>query len=103
MRRTIQLVLGLVIALGLAAFTGGEAKAQGADPRLPRMFYYPYQYFPHNYAPSMGPKWPEGPGQPYMPPPAYMAYPPYKVPNWIDMQQRSQRFHSGGHFWLDVF
>ena len=64
MRRTIQLVLGLVIALGLAAFTGGEAKAQGADPRLPRMFYYPYQYFPHNYAPSMGPKWPEGPGQP---------------------------------------
>jgi hypothetical protein len=38
-----------------------------------------------------------------MPPPAYMAYPPYKEPNWIYMQQRSQRFHSGGHFWLDVF
>ena len=48
MRRTIQLVLGLVIALGLAAFTGGEAKAHGADPRLPRKFSYPYQYFPHN-------------------------------------------------------
>lgn len=103
MRRTVQSIMGLVVALGLVALSTTEAKAQGADPRLPRMFYYPYHYFLHSYAPSMGPKWPEGPGQPYMPPPAYMAYPPYKEPNWIYMQQRSQRFHSGAHFWLDIF
>ena len=98
MRRGILAGL-IVLCLWLAL----PVRAGAQDYYLGRMFYYPYHYFPHNYAPSMGPKWPEGPGQPYMPPPAYMAYPPYKEPNWIYMQQRSQRFHSGAHFFLDIF
>ena len=103
MRRTSQLSLAMLVALVGLALTGSETRAQGTDSRLPQMFYYPYHYFPHNYAPNNGPKWPERPGQPYMAPPAYMAYPPYKEPNWIYMMQRSQRFHSGSHFWLDQF
>lgn len=97
----------LVLA-ALAACTGqssaqGPAAAVGPDPNLPRMFYYPYYYFPHNYWPAYGPKWPERPGQPYMRPPAYMARPPYKAPNWRYEEMESQKHHSGFHFWLDQF
>jgi hypothetical protein len=68
-----------------------------------RFYYYPYYYFPHNYWPSMSPKWPEGPGQSYMRPPAYMAYPPFKAPNWRYEWYEGQRYHRGGHFFLDQF
>ena len=37
MRRTVQSIMGLVVPLGLVALSTTEAKAQGADPRLPRM------------------------------------------------------------------
>ena len=101
MMRALMIQAGLVV-LALVFFAP-ETQAQGVDPRLPRMFYYPYHYFPHNYWPNTGPKWPEQPGQPYMPPPAYMAYPPFKVPNWHYMGMQTQRYHSGFHYWLDQF
>ena len=101
MMRALFVQAGLIALL--SAFVATTGQAQGVDPRLPKMFYYPYHYFPHNYWPNTGPKWPEQPGQPYMPPPAYMANPPFKPPHWILESQRPQRYHSGFHFWLDQF
>jgi hypothetical protein len=97
----------LAAALVLAAALGGarEARAQYYAPTAPlnRNFYYPGYYFPHNYWPTAGPRWPEPAGQPYMRPPAYMAYPPYLEQNWrYDLWQR-MTYYRGSHFWLDQF
>ena len=56
--------------------------ATAAEPPLPRIHYYPYYYFPHSYWPANSPQWPEPQGQPYVRPPAYMAYPPFQEPGW---------------------
>ena len=71
--------------------------------QLQRFYYYPYYYFPHNYWPTTGPRWPEGPNQPYMRPPAYMALPPFQEPNWRYEMWQPQRYYRGFHFWLDQF
>ena len=94
-----------VVALGLAlSATAQVSQAQNAySYQLDRMYYYPYYYFPHNYWPSMGPQYPEQPGQPYMRPPAYMAYPPFREPNWRYEFFTPQKYHRGFHFWLDQF
>jgi hypothetical protein len=97
-------VLGVVVWFGFAA----PARAQFyANPPvyqpLNRFYYYPYYYFPANYWPSMGPKWPEPVGAPYMRPPAYMAYPPFKEPHWRYEYWMPQIYHRGSHFWLDQF
>jgi hypothetical protein len=68
-----------------------------------RFYYYPYYYFPHNYWPVTSPRWPEAPGQHYMPPPAYMAYPPFQEPNWRYELWQPQKYYRGFHFWLDQF
>jgi hypothetical protein len=68
-----------------------------------RFYYYPFYYFPHNYWPANGPRWPEGPGQPYMAPPAYMANPPFQEPNWRYELWQPAKYYSGFHFWLDQF
>jgi hypothetical protein len=86
---------------GLVAGTPNTATA--ADPPLPRMYYYPYYYFPHSYWPQNSPKYPEGPGEPYVRPPAYMAYPPFREPNWRYELWMPQRYYRGSHFWLDQF
>lgn len=92
-----------------AQYMGGApqmASPQYADPTaqpLNRFWYYPYYYFPHNYWPTQGPKWPEPIGAPYRPPPAYMAYPPFREPNWRYEAFEAQRYHRGFHFWLDQF
>jgi hypothetical protein len=70
---------------------------------LNRFWYYPYYYFPANYWPTMGPRWPEPVGSCYMPPPAYMAYPPFREPHWRYEWWEPQRYYRGAHFWLDVF
>ena len=94
----------LAVAAGVTLWAGMSATASAADPApLPRQFYYPYHYFPHNYWPQNSPKWPESPGQPYMRPPAYMAYPPFREPGWRYELFEPMRYYRGNHFWLDQF
>jgi hypothetical protein len=71
--------------------------------QLSRFYYYPYYYFPHNYWPLMGPRYPEPPNAPYQRPPAYMAYPAFREPNWRYELWQSQKYYRGFHFWLDQF
>ncbi|RLT19971.1 MAG: hypothetical protein DWI28_01935, partial [Planctomycetota bacterium] len=83
----VRLLSWALVVATFSVFTGqvsaqGPSSGGGPNPSLPRMFYYPYTYFPHNYWPAYGPKWPEQAGQPYMRPPAYMARPPYNAENW---------------------
>jgi hypothetical protein len=98
----------LVSALGIGAvavafWLGKPMPAAAQSQELQRFYYYPYYYFPHNYWPALGPRWPEGPGQPYMRPPAYQAYPAFREPGWRYELWQPQRFYRGSHFWLDVF
>ena len=95
-----------VLGLALAALTCAPAEAQqptNTNYNLNRFFYYPYYYFPHNYWPTQGPRWPEPPGAPYMKPPAYMAYPPFREPHWRYEMFEPQKYYRGFHFWLDQF
>ena len=100
-RRCFTLVFGAVLGLGL--WMGGTSSARAADENLDRYFYYPFYYFPHNYWPSQGPQWPEKPGNPYMRPPAYMAYPPFRENNWRYYLWAPHNHYAGYHFWLDQF
>ncbi|MEI7854472.1 MAG: hypothetical protein WCJ06_12240 [Planctomycetota bacterium] len=103
MRLIYKIVMVVVIGFIGQSAIENRAVAQTNDGNLQRFFHYPYYYFPHNYWPSMGPKWPERPGQPYMPPPAYMANPPFREPHWRYESQKPQKYYSGFHFWLDQF
>ena len=90
--------------LGLAALVSlpGTARAQqriGPNP----YYYYPYYYFPHSYWPAQSPAWPESKGSPYVRPPAYMAYPPFREPHWRYEWWQPQLYYRGFHFWLDQF
>ncbi|HEY8503767.1 MAG TPA: hypothetical protein VIL46_04245 [Gemmataceae bacterium] len=97
-------LFGLVAGgLALLAWAGGAAEARADSTNLPRFYYYPYYYFPHNYWPTLSPQWPEPPGSPYMRPPAYMAYPPFREPNWRYYHWGPHKYYRGHHFWLDVF
>jgi hypothetical protein len=107
MRRGIwtALALGLTLAgwLSTAHDAGAQTNPYYPGYQLSRFYYYPYYYFPHNYWPVTGPRWPEPQGQPYQRPPAYMAYPAFREPNWRYEQWQSQRYYRGFHFWLDQF
>jgi hypothetical protein len=70
---------------------------------LNNFWYYPYYYFPANYWPAMSPRWPEPVGCPYQRPPAYMAFPPFREPNWRYEYWVPQRYYRGYHFMLDIF
>lgn len=100
-RRSFMGLFAVGLLTGLV--TGTPSTATAADPPLPRMYYYPYYYFPHSYWPQNSPKYPEGPGEPYVRPPAYMAYPPFREPNWRYELWMPQRYYRGSHFWLDQF
>ncbi len=82
---------------------GYYAPARAVDYNIGKFFYYPYYYYPHNYWPTESCPWPERPGQPYMRPPAYMAYPPFLEPHWRYEWYTPQRYYRGFHFWLDQF
>jgi hypothetical protein len=97
-----RVLLAGVLFAGIAAFAAPTAQA-GNEPPLPRYSYYPYYYFPHNYWPAMSPKWPEAKGHPYVRPPAYMAYPPFKEPGWRYELWEPMKYYRGHHFWLDQF
>ena len=94
-------IIGAALLIGALAALPGSASA--GDPPLPRGFYYPYVYFPHSYWPTYSPQWPEPQGAPYMRPPAYMAYPPFKEPGWRYELWEPKRYYRGSHFWLDQF
>ena len=91
--------LGLA-ALAVAAWAGSAA---ASEPPLPKYYYYPYQYFPSSYWPALSPQYPEPMGQPYMRPPAYMAYPPFLEPGWRYELWTPMKWYRGSHFWLDQF
>ncbi|MSR32782.1 MAG: hypothetical protein EXR99_14900 [Gemmataceae bacterium] len=103
MKLNVKTIAVAGLALLLGSLASSQVAAQTPDSSMIRFFHYPYYYFPHNYWPSMGPRWPERPGQPYMPPPAYMSYPAFKEPHWRYEHMKPQRFYSGSHFWLDQF
>ena len=104
-----MLVAGLVALAELGTPTGASAQQFYLNTpyytgyQLNRYFYYPYSYFPHNYWPVMTPRWPEAPGQPYMRPPSYMAYPAFREPNWRYDLWQPMSYYLGFHFWLDQF
>ena len=102
MKRRMLLLLAAGM-LGIGLWLSAPAKVQAQDYNMNRFFYYPYYYFPHNYWPAQGPQWPEPVGAPYMAPPAYMAYPPFKEPHWRYEYFAPQSYHRGFHFWLDQF
>jgi hypothetical protein len=91
-----------LIALAVCLGSGATAKAEPPTP-VSTFFYYPYYYYAHNYWPSQGPPWPEQPGQHYMRPPAYMAYPPFLEPAWRYDLFAPHPYYRGFHFWLDQF
>lgn len=101
LRRTRRTLLAGLLAVGLWLLVPGPASA--TDHSMGRMFYYPYQTFPHSYWPAMSPAWPERPGEPYMRPPAYMAYPAFHEPHWRYMMHQPMKHYRGFHFWLDAF
>src|SRR5262245_4906034 len=92
------------LALVVSAWSGlGTGAAQASEPPLPKYFYYQYQYFPHSYWPALSPQYPEPMGHPYMRPPAYMAYPPFREPGWRYELWTPMKWYRGHHFWLDQF
>jgi hypothetical protein len=103
------LVVGLAALATLATALPGHAQQTYqntpyfAGYQLDRYFYFPYYYYPHNYWPVMTPRYPEPQGSPYMRPPAYMAYPPFREPGWRFDLWQPMRYYRGSHFWLDQF
>jgi hypothetical protein len=89
--------------LGLWLWGGTPTTAHAQQFEMNRFFYYPYYYFPWTYWPIQGPRWPEAVGQPYMRPPAYMAFPPFLEPFWRYEYWKPLTYYRGSHFLLDVF
>jgi hypothetical protein len=100
-RRRMIGLLGLVVGLGMMA--GSAAPAHAQQYNLNPFWYYPYYYFPHNFWPVMGPKYPEPPGTPYRPPPAYMAFPPFREKHFHYEYWERTPYYLGNHFLLDIF
>jgi hypothetical protein len=82
---------------------GYYAPVRAVDYNMGKFFYYPFYYYPHSYWPTESCPWPERPGEPYMRPPAYMAYPPFLEPHWRYEWYVPQKYYRGFHFWLDQF
>jgi hypothetical protein len=96
------------LTVGVMAVTppppiGYYAPVRTVDWNMGKFWYYPYYYYPHNYWPTESCSWPERPGEPYMRPPAYMAYPPFLEPHWRYEWYVPQKYYRGFHFWLDQF
>lgn len=103
-----RMLTALAAGLALCCFASASDAQQPqyqyyTGYQLNKWYYYPYTYFPHNYWPAQGPRWPEGPGMPYMKPPAYQAYPPFQQQNWRYELWQPQPYYRGHHFWLDQF
>jgi hypothetical protein len=111
MRTGMSALLGLGLAIAGQLAIASTANAQQPYLNTPyytgyqlnRYFYYPHYYFPSNYWPAMTPRWPEPEGAPYMRPPGYMAYPPFREPGWRYDLWQPMHYYRGSHFWLDQF
>ena len=103
LRRLLPALAVGILGLGLWLGSAQPAEAQAQAQQLQRFYYYPYYYFPHNYWPTQGPRYPEPAGSPYMRPPAYMAYPPFREPNWRYEIWEPAKYYRGFHYWLDQF
>jgi hypothetical protein len=101
LRRICPALLAGIV--GVALWVGAPGAAQAQQYNINKFFYYPYYYYPHNYWPVMSAKWPEPVGAPYMRPPAYMTYPPFREPHWRYEYFEPQNYYRGFHFWLDQF
>ncbi|MCI0702484.1 MAG: hypothetical protein L0241_15480 [Planctomycetia bacterium] len=99
LRSWLPRLSAVVFAVAMWIGSGQQASAQP----LPQYYYYPYYYYPHSYWPQNSPTWPEPKGHPYVRPPAYMAYPPFKEPGWRYELWTPMRYYRGNHFWLDQF
>jgi hypothetical protein len=97
------LALGFWLAGSMSAHAQYPTSPQAPNQPLNQFYYYPYYYFPHSYWPTQSPPWPEPVGAPYMRPPAYMAYPPFKEPGWRYDLFEPHHYYRGFHFWLDQF
>jgi hypothetical protein len=102
--------VGIVGNIGIGAIAvtppppiGYYAPARTVDWNMGKFFYFPFYYFPHSYWPTASCPWPERPGEPYVRPPAYMAYPPFLEPHWRYEWYVPQKYYRGFHFWLDQF
>jgi hypothetical protein len=101
LRRWLPTLAVVLVGLGFCLTAATPARAQGIDAS--RFYHYPFYYFPHNYWPAQSAPWPEPPGAPFQPKPAYMAFPPFHEANWRYEYWQIQRYYRGSHFWLDVF
>src|SRR5262249_34580926 len=100
-RRMQGWLLGGLLAIGLWLASATPAQAQNWT--MDRFSYSPYHSFPPTSGPPPPRVGPGRPGEPYQPPPAYMAYPPFHEPHWrYDLHMR-QSYYRGFHFWLDAF
>ncbi|GHT17372.1 hypothetical protein FACS1894189_3120 [Planctomycetales bacterium] len=64
-----------------------------------RFYHYPYVYYPHNY---YVPEYYQSSQDLYNRYPAEMRVPAYNK-DWINFYPQPRRYHSGGHFILDIF
>ena len=97
--RTPLRVLPLVL-LAAAAFAavGGDARAAGKSQPgdWDRFYHYPYVNYPRNYGA------PQQFDSLYYKYPAERRIPVYRT-DWHNFYPRNRPYHSGHHFYLDVF
>lgn len=97
--RAIVATLVLLVAYLAAAELGpsqARAAGQGQPANWNRFYYYPYIYYPHNYA------------KPQQFDHMYYRYPqdrriPVYRSDWYNFYPTKKPYHRGSHFILDVF
>ncbi len=93
------------LATAIVCLAPGPAPPQGARPKpgTQPVLLLPLLLFPAQLLAKPGPPMAQRPGACYQPPPAYMAYPPFKEPGWYYEALEPHLHHRGFHFWLDQF
>lgn len=97
LRRPILILAGLMLLATLWLVPTSPAPA--TDYMI--YYYYPYQYFSHNYWPNYV-RWPD-PRIPFQAAPPYMAYPQVRDELYHYSILQNRRYYRGFHFFLDQF
>ena len=103
-RRCVLAALTLILAVGAfgtdlgSGVTSGVAEAGGVGQPTDwnRFYHYPYVYYPRNFRP------PVEYDSLYYKYPAERRIPVYRT-DWHNFYPRNRPYHSGHHFYLDVF